>query len=415
MDTSPSSPLAVATLVFLLTGCGGGVAKDSPGAAEAGIPAKAGTPDADGGFSSFADAGTAAAVCAHYFAAQSLHCGGARLPASEMARVEARFVQVCLNGMALPGSGMTADSVEACAAALDASACELPDGEPVACNFSGTLPGGAPCNEGFQCQSGGCLGTAFLSPEGQIGPTTCGACAPFVEDGAVCAHAMFSGGCASDEICLIGPGMETAAQPTYTCVRVTHGDTGATCDGLAASCKPGLYCAAQTGKCAALGDAGAACGEGASPPGNPGGCAAPLACVGLQGMATCSLGGAGAFCLRDVDCAAGLGCIPGPCSPTIARIGCGASGTCGPVTWAAPGQPCDGYSTRCLVGDCGAPRLTPPRVGPDGGVMMLTCPAVTADGQPCAAQCDTLAECFATDSDAGGTGACVLPDGVVCR
>jgi hypothetical protein len=101
---------------------------------------------------------------------------------------------------------------------------------------------------GLQCQSGQCQGTAALSPEGPIGPYTCGTCAPFVPLGQVCAHGNFSGGCASNAICLIGAGMETAAEPTYTCVAVTRGDVSATSDDLSAICKTGLYCAAQKGR-----------------------------------------------------------------------------------------------------------------------------------------------------------------------
>jgi hypothetical protein len=369
--------------------------------------------DSGSGFSSLADAGAASAACAHYFAAQYLRCGGPRLPASEMARIEHRFIQVCLNGVALPGSGMTPATVEACASALDVSPCELPDGPPSVCTFQGTFSSGTACNEGFQCQSGGCRRTSpLLSPEGPIGPVSCGTCLPFVDAGDVCAHGDFTGGCAPGQVCLIGAGMQTAAMPTYTCTPVTEGDVSAACDHLSAGCKTGLYCAGQTGPCTALLDAGGPCGTG-----NPTGCVAPLSCVELPGGATCGLGDAGAFCLNDVDCTPGLGCIPGPCSHTVARIGCAASGTCGGIRWAAPGDVCDGFAVRCLIGSCGSggflPGLLP---GPDGGPTSGTCPSVTADSRPCGAQCDTFAECFRADPDGGTSGgACVLPDGIVCR
>jgi hypothetical protein len=367
-----------------------------------------------------ADGGPATSACEHYYAAQNLRCGGPVLPSSKAMRAEARFVQVCLNDIALPGSGMTHASVEACASALDSSPCELPDGPPVACNFNGALPGGAPCNEGLQCQSGQCQGTAAFSPEGPIGPYTCGTCAPFVAVGQVCAHENFSGGCASNAICLIGAGMERATYPTYTCVAVAQGDVGAACDDLSVTCKSGLYCAAQTRRCTVLGDAGAACGEGPTPPGAPGGCGAPLSCVGLQGAATCSIGALGAFCLDDLDCSAGLGCVPGPCSTTVARIGCSASGTCQPVAWASAGEMCDGNRTRCLVGSCGSgsgigPALIPPA---DGGPAMGTCPMIASDGQPCRSQCDTSAECFNSTGKAGASGlvgTCTLLDSIVCK
>jgi hypothetical protein len=371
------------------------------------------------GVKAFVDAGPGAATaCKHYYSSQYLRCGGPILPASEEARDEARFVQVCLNDIALPGSGMTTATVDACASALDSSPCELPDGPPLACNFIGSLPSGAACNEGLQCQSGQCPGTAAFSPEGPIGPYTCGTCAPFVAVGQVCGGTS-SGGCASNAACLLGAGMETAAEPTYFCAALTQGDVGAACDDLSTTCKTGLYCAAQTGLCTTLRDAGAPCGEGATPPGDPGGCTAPLSCVGLPGMATCSIGAAGAFCLDDGDCSPGLGCLPGPCTRATARIGCAASGTCAPVEWAQPGQACDGFRTRCLVGSCGSGGFgLPPIPSADGGLATSTCPPIASDGQPCNSQCDNFAECFSPTGKAGApglAGTCTLLDSVVCK
>ena len=375
MEGTRPSPLSFGmrwalVLTSGLLGCSGRVLGDASDAADGG--ARGATP-----LIGVADGGTATSACEHYYAAQNLRCGGPVLPASEGTRVQDRFVQVCLNDMALPGSGMTPASVEACASALDPSPCELPDGPPVACNFSGALPGGAPCNEGLQCQSGQCQGTAAFSPEGPIGPYTCGTCAPFVAVGDVCAHEMFSGGCGGNAACILGAGMETATYPTYTCLAITQGGVGAACDDLSAVCETGLYCAAQTGRCTVLGHAGAVCGEGATAPGDPGGCVAPLSCVGLEGAATCGVGAVGAFCLNDLDCSAGLGCVPGPCSTTVARIGCAASGTCQPVSWASAGQACDGGRTRCLVESCGSGTGIGPLPPPtSGGLSMSTCPSI---------------------------------------
>ena len=366
------------------------------------------------------DAGPAGSACEHYYAATYTRCGGPVLPASEEARQQARFVKVCLNDIALPGSGMTVAAIEACVSALDVSACELPDGPPVACNFTGSLAGGAACNEGLQCQSGQCQGTVAFSPEGPIGPYTCGTCAPFVQNGQVCAQGNFSGGCGSQGSCLLEAGTGSSTYPTYTCVPISEGDAGANCDELSNLCQPGLYCAAQTGQCQELGDAGALCGEGATPPGDPGGCMAPLSCIGDPGMATCGLGASGAFCLDDDDCAAGLGCVPGSCGGegVVVRIGCSASGTCQPVTWASPGQGCDGYTTRCLVGSCGGSGFGVLVAPADGGPAMGTCPTIAADGQPCNSECDVSAECFSPTGKAGMsglTGTCTLLDSVVCE
>ena len=243
---------------------GGGAVDAGPGMAAdagAGTPVCVAPPMDD-----LADAGPATLACEDYYAAQYPRCAGPVRPACEEARARARFVAGCLNEMALPGSGMTPASVEACVQALDASACELPDGPPVACNFIGSLPGDAACNEGVQCQSGACQGTFSENPGGFTGPTTCGTCAPGVP------------------------------------VAMSQADVGAACNDPSVICKPGLYCAFQMRTCTPLGDAGAACGEGFLSPGAPAGCTAPLSCVSLPGMATptCSSGAAGAFCILDL-------------------------------------------------------------------------------------------------------------------
>jgi hypothetical protein len=417
--------LAVALSAGGAAACGGGAYQGSDGTTGSNTGGSAGATSStavSGSGGSAAGPGTSA--CDHYFAAQYLRCGGPVPPASEATRAQSRFVQVCLNDIALPGSGMTPASVEACASALDSSQCGLPDGPPVACNFNGSLPGGAPCNEGLQCQSGQCQGTVSDSPGGQIGPFTCGTCTPVVAIGQVCGQGNFSAGCPAGAICATRD--TSAPMPTYTCTAVVEGDVGATCDGLSAICKTGLYCAQQTGQCTALGAAGAACGEG-PPPGYPGGCAAPLGCVGLPGAAICSNGTAGAFCLTDFDCSPGLGCVPIPFSgphgaaPVVDQVGCSPSGTCEPAAWAASAQACDGYSTRCLVGSCGG------SCGPTGAVPG-TCPSVVADGQPCPVQgvgpapsgptCDISAECFSPVGKAGApglTGTCTLLDSIVCH
>jgi hypothetical protein len=321
---------------------------------------------------------------------------------------------------------VTPAALEACASALDAFPCELPAGQPAACTFQGSLPGGTPCNEGFQCESGQCQGTAVFSPDGQIGPNSCGTCAPAVAVGQVCGQGNFSAGCPANVSCFTNE--TSASMPTYTCVAPTYGDVGATCDDLTALCKEGLYCAAQTGRCAPFATAGAPCGDGAKPPGDPGGCAPPLSCVGDPGMATCSLGATGAFCLYDLDCATGLGCIPGPCAPpgVGVRIGCAASGTCGPVTWGGAGQPCNPPATLCLVGSCSDEvSLGPPPISPDGGLYPGVCGRVIADGQSADdgnvyATCDTFAEPFQANYKfmngvPSPAGTCTLLDSIVCK
>ena len=372
---------------------------------------------------SFGDAGLSA--CAHYYAAQFDRCGGPILPADEAARQKARFERMCEGEMRLPGSGMSAATVEACAAALDASPCELPDGPPEVCNFKGTQPAGAACNANAQCASGECKGTASFSPGGQIGPFTCGTCAPVAKRGEACATGNNPARCESGSVCGVTPGTETTATPEHTCVALSEGAEGEPCDDFGQRCKLGLYCSASTSKCEALRGEGASCAVGGSLPGYAGGCAPPLSCTGLPGAATCTTGKAGAFCLWDSNCVRGLGCVPGPCGGPTARIGCAPSGTCQPITFVGPGDVCDGYARRCRVGGCNVDMAALPA---DGGVPTGVCPPIVPDGKACTIvgggrtawygpDCDAFSECFDPTGPAGRLGAqgsCTLVDSVRC-
>jgi len=348
-------------------------------------------------------AGTSA--CDHYFAATHSRCGGPVLPASETTRIRARFEQLCQNEMALPGSGVTPDSLDACATALEGSPCDLPAGPPPECAFHGALPGGAACTDSIQCQSAGCSGTASYTPEGQTGPFTCGTCEPLAPVGQVCGHADFSAGCPGDAACLLDESTSGDTDPTYTCVAITEGAAGAACDDLTAICQTGLACSSATGQCVPLVAAGTACGVA---PGWPGGCAAPLACSG----GVCTSGAAGASCFDDVDCAVGLGCA-------CAVGGC-ASPTCEAITWVAAGQPCSAVA-RCLVGTCDLGSVPPGPPSSDGGAPTGMCPTVISDGAPCTVvdngtTCDTFSECFTPEAaGSNGPGTCALIDSVACR
>ena len=356
----------------------------------------------------------ALAACDHYFAARyspsadegfgfgtTTHggCGGPQLPAAEQARLLSRFEHVCQNQMALPGSGMTPAGLEACASAVEASPCEFFD-LPTACAFYGSLPGGAVCNEGFQCESGQCEASSFTVPPGQIWPyRSCGTCLPAAGVGQACAGSGTPVGCAANATC---SGGDASAS---TCVPVTSGGVGATCDnGNKLLCNEGLFCA--DGQCMPLADAGAPCDDEPNPPGNPGGCAPPLSCVGEAGTSSCSVGATGAFCTQHMDCAPGLDCVPGPCPG--GQVDC-SSGTCGPVTWVGAGEPCDGFATRCLVRSC--------LLGPGPGGQM--CPLVAGDGQSSdggATTCDTFAEATPANSHTmNAPNTCVLVDSVTCQ
>ena len=326
-------------------------------------------------------------ACDDYFAATYLRCGGPRLPPEETMRIQARFGQVCANQIALPGSGVTSATLEACASALNESACEFPAGPPQACNFKGALSGGAACTDPLQCQSGFCQGQVSITPGGESKSRACGVCEAAAHSGENCnAAGCTTGACMTQDT--------TASMPTYTCRPIVQGVVNAPCDELTAICEPGTYCAVHTGTCTPLGTMGAPCGDGPTLPGAPGGCIAPLACVGPAGFATCSSGALGASCAYDLDCSPGLGCS--------------ASGQCVSITWANPGEAC-GDAVRCLVGICGlADGSGLPTPAMDGGGIVGICPMVVPDGQPClSGTCDTFSACF--------DGKCELLDSVVCR
>jgi hypothetical protein len=395
-----------------------------------------GVPDRSEGGDASVVAPNVLAVCDHYFAANQLvlppltrwaelggrsGCNGIVLPESETARLRARFEQVCLNEMALPGSGITPASLEACAAAIDASPCNAP---PVECMFFGTRPGGAPCNENFQCQSGSCDGTFVLRPIEQgaeYGPTICGTCEAPLAVGQICNSPAINGSCPANTTC-------TGSPAPATCTPLVQGDVGASCDGFDFyQCKTGLYCDPQTGQCAYPRVSGASCDYNVPPNGPPsesyiGVCAAPLSCVGDPDAATCTTEGSmGGFCQGDSDCAPGLGCILEPCAERgMLSNGCTASGTCGSVTWVSAGQPCDYTSTRCLVGSCIGTEDWAFPAPLDGGPFPGTCPQVVADGQSADtgstySTCDTFAQPFSPTAPDGGSGTCLLLDSVVCK
>lgn len=386
------------------------------------------------------------AACDHYFAARQLvlppsapwaalgdrsGCTGIVLPESEVARVRARFEQVCLNEMALPGSGITPASLEACASASDASPC---DAQLVECTFFGTLPGGAPCNESFQCQSGFCNGTFVLNSIEQgteYGPTTCGTCDAPLAVGQICFDPdpnspPIRGACPANTTCA-RTSCPTNACPS-TCTPLAQGDVGASCDGGDLyPCKTGLYCDPQTAQCASPGISGASCEYNVLPGGDPyapyeGVCAPPLSCVGDPDAATCTTTNAvGGPCQADWDCAPGLGCILQPCAERgVVANGCSGTGTCGSVTWVSAGQPCDYSSTRCLVGSCIGDENRVFPAPPDGGPFPGTCPQIVADGQSADtgstySTCDTFAEPFSAAAPDGGSGTCVLRDSFACK
>ena len=203
------------------------------------------------------------------------------------------LVQNCMNAAAAPSTGTTAASVEGCANAMGAWACNdliVNKNPPSQClNATGGLADGAACGFAQQCQTGFC----------SIVPgAPCGVCA-------------------------------NAPKPGDTCASLT-------------TCGQNLACAAAN-VCEPYGASGDACDSAHFP------CSAGLACVGATGTTkgTCqaSVTTLGAACVSNgaaCDYWAGLACN------SLNQV-------CAPVVLANPGEQC-GYvnlqNTGCLDGLC---------------------------------------------------------------
>lgn len=307
-------------------------------------------------------------ACLHYAShVTGGQCGAPDLPAAEVARVTPRWAQHCEDILAMPGSSITAAALDRCLTLLEAGACWSAN-PPDVCLASGTLPANAACNQdGLQCQSGSCTGTAAQAP--------CGTCVAPAEIGASCDPTQ------TDNLCVLGSSCtaSTASTAASTCVAVTLGVAGATC-AQSSDCATGLICDPTAMKCATPPGLGGSCSD-------PFGCAYPLVCnVTNDAGTTCQPAGvAGAPCLFDEFCVKGLGCSA-------------AGGTCGPISWQSAGQPCDGDLARCLVGDC-------------PGTQAAVCPTILPDGAACSADdtsqaCDVGAVCYAGKCASGSSVAC---------
>jgi hypothetical protein len=319
-----------------------------------------------GGGTTGSGGGPSGSACDSYFnAIYASNCSGTTPPADEVARVRGRFELACTAALALPGIGITAGGLNACANALNSAGCgadQLP-----ACRFDkGTLATGASCVIDSQCVSGDCTAGSG-SPDG--GTLACGVCGA----GFNCGNMT----CPSNTTCVF-------QNNTQTCVPVTYGDTGAPCDNIQTQCKQGLICNRASNTCSAPAGAGAPCSIDQD-------CIPSLVCPAAPGaQSTCqNPGPVGTHCNYDSDCAKGLGC------DESARV-------CASISFAAAGQPC-GATVRCLVGSCPWPN----GANAPGGA----CPAVIPDGQPCVDSdptktCDTFAQCTGGICRLDGTNAC---------
>jgi hypothetical protein len=232
---------------------------------------------------------------------------------------------------------------------------------------AGTLPVGAACLTGTQCETAYCKFTFIDDDGGSSYESSCGTCADTIGAGESCAS--------GDTPC--APGTACSGAPNPTCVAVTYGGAGDACDDTALVCNEGLFCQTTTMTCSAPGAAGARC------TGSPD-CATGLVCA----AGACAVGAtAGETCTSTVVCAQGLTCeLP--------------TGTCVAITWASAGAPCSN-AAQCLVGGCNQGTTFETN----------TCPTVVADGEPCpidgASTCDTFSQCV--------NGVCALPTAATCN
>jgi hypothetical protein len=313
-------------------------------------------------------------TCGDYFdAVFAGSCNGPARPADEVARERALFLPLCANALSLPGEGVTASQLEACAQSLKSTGACLLSGVPTAaCTFSpGTLGAGSACADSGQCASGDCNKSGAASDGGTTTNNACGVCTAVVAVGQPCT----GGGCGQNAVC------DSTVSPPV-CAAVTFVDVGGSCNSTSLRCNAGLYCDSATRKCAAPGGAGTPCSNAIGQA-----CSPPLVCAGTPLTCQNAIAEGGA-CQVDSQCASGLGCST-------------ATHQCAAITWADGGQPC-GATIRCKVGSCPSA----------GGTTSATCPAIIPDGSACnnttaAGTCDVFSQCTG--------GVCVSLDTTTCK
>jgi hypothetical protein len=279
------------------------------------------------------------------------------------------YERECRAEFDLPGVTYTAADLEACNVANDASGCADFDLPFFECDFRGSLPPGAPCVLGQQCQSGACDVTS--PPDGGSiwglwNP--CGTCSKFAAVGESCLQ---TGG--PDSI-----GCEKGAECIFSCLAMTEGDAGVPCNGVTAVCRPGLFCS-DSHVCTPFATLGEPCTFGR--------CVAPYVC-GLGFNAVCEKSAA-----RGEPC--DQGCEPG--------LECDRSRTCRQFEWVGAGAPCDDNTRYCYSGLC-----------LDG-----ICSTTTVEGEPCQRdmECSYPSPFWVcAPAERGATeGVCSPPAAVACR
>ena len=313
--------------------------------------------------------------------------------------------------MALPGSGMTPTTVEACASALDESPCELPAGPPTRCNFNGSLGAARRATRVSSARAANARAPWRTAPTARLvrspaAPVRHGRRRPGLVARETFPRAARRGWSASRAT------RPPPSRPTRARAGRSRGDVrlpvGHLRDRPVLRGSDAEVCCARGGRDAVR--------RRAPPSGVAGRVRAPaeLRRSARRRDVRNPAGGRGFAWLHRRRSSCALGCVPGPCSSSGARIGCSESGTCASVRWAGSGETCDGYATRCLVGPC---SVSPAQ-------SQGTCPAVVPEGQPCAVAalsasaptCDTFAQRLLDRRQAGrrASGTCTLLDSIVC-
>jgi hypothetical protein len=248
----------------------------------------------DGGGSS----GGATSACDDYFdVAFGGSCPGTLdPPAAEVASLKTRFETLCEADLALPGVTLTASSLETCVSAIKAGGCGVLEQQTGPCAFYvGTLAAGASCVTDSQCLTGSCSAGV---EEGDGGMTVlCGTCEAAIPIGQPCTGGAVCGvtaACVTD-----------GTTGTATCVAITYGGAGATCNGTNLQCSAGFNCN-ESQQCEAPAPAGTPCQSDFE-------CASPLVCPAVTGMSTCQAAGA----------------VGAPCESAVAAVRGGNLGRCG--------------------------------------------------------------------------------------
>lgn len=245
-----------------------------------------------------------------------------------------RYLQACRAQMLLTGVGMTAESIDACKAVLDAYDCTVEENEIPECQtIAGALTEGESCSSDLQCDSLSCTGVVAE----KSGVLTCGSCASIkstkkakiLSEGAACEQGSKTARCNSKTFC---------ESKTLTCVkRVGEGEGCA----LTRDCTPGFNCI-------------------------------DLVCTKAKA--------GGSKCSNTDDCEAGLACDheTEKCAPRSYTV--------------EPGDTCDADTRACRRGVCNLDTLSPKSTELKG-----VCPTVLADGDRCDdADPSTLCDWYAT-------------------